>query len=458
MPSSMRSPMRSRLLPKLMAAALVALIFGTVPVPARAGLFNPETFTLANGMKVVVIPDRRAPVVIHMVWYKVGAADEPVGKSGIAHLLEHLMFKGTDKVPAGEFSKIVARNGGRDNAFTSFDYTGYFQAVATDRLELVMKLEADRMSGLVLAPDEVERELQVVLEERRARTDNEPRALLSEQVAAVQYLAHPYGIPVIGWEHELRRLTRADALDFYRTYYAPNNAVLVVAGDITAAELRPLAEKYYGTIPSRPVPPRVRPQEPPQIAARRVEMKDARVRQPSWTRSYLAPSRTAGERQYAVPLAVLSDILGGGSTSRLYRTLVIDEKVAAGAGAHYGGVSLDLTRFYLFATPRPGGSVAEVEAATDRVIDAILRDGVTQKELDRAKTGLLAGAIYARDSLRTAARTFGAALTSGLTIDEIEAWPDLVAAVTVEDVNAAARYVFDLRRSVTGVLLPQPAS
>ena len=301
----------------------------------EAAVFNPETFTLSNGMQVVVVTNRRAPVVSHHVWYKVGSADSPVGKSGLAHFLEHLMFKGTDTLAAGEFSKIVARNGGNENAFTGSDYTGYFQTIARDRLETVMRMEADRMTHLKLEPEEVRTERDVVLEERSMRVDNDPGSRLGELVNATQYLNHPYRLPVIGWRHEMASYTREDALAFYRTWYAPNNAVLIVAGDIDAAELRPLAEKYYGVIPARPVPERHRLVEPPQDAPREVDLADPRVHQPYLIRSWLAPSFTAGETVHAYPLEVLAQVLGGTSTSRLYRSLVIAQKVATSAGAYY---------------------------------------------------------------------------------------------------------------------------
>jgi zinc protease len=443
---------------KLRPLALAVAAWLAVAPPAAAKLFEPTTYTLANGLQVVVIEDHRAPVVVHMVWYKVGAADERRGKSGIAHFLEHLMFKGTPSVPPGEFSKIVARNGGRDNAFTSQDYTGYFQTVARDRLELVMRLEADRMANLVLTDAVVDPERTVVLEERSSRTDNEPASLLYEQMSAAQFLNHPYGVPIIGWEHEIRGLTAADALAFYRTHYAPNNAVLIVAGDVAPAEVKALAEKYYGPVAARPVPPRRRAQEPAANAARRVVLEDARVRQPQLARSYLAPSRSAGEKRHAMPLIVLAEILGGGATSRLHRGLVLNGGVASSAGAWYDSVSLDQSTFTIYATPKPGGDLAAVEAGIDRVVGELLRDGVSAAEVERAKVGLLASAVYARDSLFGAARTFGAALTAGLSVDEIEAWPDLVRAVTLDEVNAAARYVLEPKRSVTGLLRPKPAS
>ncbi len=439
----------ARLLPAL------SLVFG-LAAPASAAVFEPTTFELDNGMQVVVVENHRAPVVIHTVWYRVGAADEPPGKSGIAHFLEHLMFKGTETVAAGEFSKIVARNGGRDNAFTSYDYTGYIQTISRDNLELVMRMEADRMVNLRLAEPDVLTERDVIQEERRQRTDNSPGAKLGEMVLATQYLAHPYRIPVIGWAHEIAQLSREDALAFYKEYYAPNNAILVVVGDVTPDEVRTLAEKYYGVHEPNPdLKPRQRPQEPPQIAARRLTYHDVQVRQPSWRRSYLAPSRASGETQHAVPLQVLSEILGGGSVSRLYQKLVVEERVAAAAGSYYDAVALDKSTFTVYAAPVPGGDVAAVEEAVDVVLVNLLATGVTEAELKRAKDGLMAAAVYARDDLNQAPRVIGNALTGGLTLAHIENWPDEVAAVTAEDVLAAAKAVLDTRRSVTAELLPE---
>ncbi len=440
-----------------MRRVLTVVLLLVAALPAQAALFNPETFTLPNGLQVVAIEDRRVPVVSHMVWYRVGAADEQPGKSGLAHFLEHLMFKGTSTLAPGEFSKTVARNGGRDNAFTSHDYTGYFQNVARDRLELVMRMEADRMQNLRLRDDIVLPERDVILEERRSTLDNNPRSVLGEQMSAVQFFNHPYGKSIIGWEHEMRGLTTQDALDFYKQHYAPNNAILIVAGDINAAELRPLAEKYYGSIPSGIVPPRVRPQEPPQLAARRITLEDGRTRQPSWTRTYLAPTRLAGETRHAVPLSVLVEILNG-RIGRLDRALVQGDGVANGASAWYNDDAIDHSVFGLSATPRVGREVAALEAGIDKVIADLLRDGVTAEEVQRAKTAMRAQIVYARDGAGTAARVIGTGLTAGLTIEQIEAWPDLVAAVTPEAINEAARAVFDIRRSVTGILLPKPQS
>lgn len=425
---------------------------------AGATVFNPETFTLSNGMQVVVITNRRAPIVAHMVWYKVGAADESEGKSGIAHFFEHLMFKGTKSVPPGEFSKIVARNGGSDNAFTTHDYTAYFQKVARDKLELVMKLESDRMTNLVLTDAEVLPERDVVLEERRSRTDNNPGAQLYEAAQAALFLNHPYRIPVIGWKHEIEQLTTQDALNFYRKFYVPNNAILIVAGDINASELRPLAEKYYGRIKRGRNIVRKRVSEPPQLASRRVELASPRVGQINWGKSYIAQGYRTATGNQAYALQVLAEILGGSATSRLYRGLVVEKGLAASAGAWYSPNRLDRGVFGLTLTPRPGIALAIAEAALAKEIRRLLKDGVTSAEISRAKNSLVAGAVYARDSLSAAPNIIGGALATGQTIASFEAWPDRINAVTREQVNDAARSVLVEARSVTSVLRPKKAA
>jgi len=437
------------------AAFVLALLLALLPPPAAAGLFDPTTFTLENGLEVVVVEDHRAPVVAHQVWYRVGAADEPPGKSGIAHFLEHLMFKGTATLAPGEFSRIMARNGAQENASTSQDFTNYYQLVASDKLELVMRLEADRMANLRLAEEDVATELQVILEERRQRIDSSPRALLSEQARAAQYLRHPYRIPVIGWEAEMRGLTRADAVAFYERHYAPNNAILIVAGDVDPAEVRRLAERYYGPLSRRDVPPRQRDGEPAQLAERRLTMEDARVRQATWQRTYLAPSRRGELAPQAMALSVLDYILGGGPTSRLQRSLVIERRLAASAGSSYSSLSWDDTLFYFYATPAEGVELAELEAAIDGELDKLLKEGVTAEEVARAVAALRASAVYARDNLTTAPNLIGAALTAGLTVAQLESWPDDIAKVTPDDVLRAAEAVLERRRSVTAILLPK---
>ncbi|MBL8835566.1 MAG: insulinase family protein [Alphaproteobacteria bacterium] len=436
-------------------AVAVVLLLAAGQTPAAARVFDPETFTLANGMQVVVVTNRRAPIVTHMVWYRAGAGDEVQGRSGIAHFLEHLMFKGTEEVGPGEFSRIVARNGGRDNAFTSHDYTGYFQNVARDRLEAVMRLESDRMANLSLREDEVLSERDVILEERRQVIDSRPPARLREQLFAALFLNHPYGRPIIGWLHEMRTLTRQDAIDWYRRWYAPNNAVLIVAGDISAAELRPLAERTYGAIPARPVPARARPQEPPPQTARRVELRDERVQQPNFSRLWLAPSYRSPGGEHAYALEVLADILGGGQTARLPRALVEERNLAVNAGAFYDPDALDQTTFGISASPRPGVDIAALEAAVDEELARVVADGVSPGEVARAIQRMQDSAVFGRDSLQTGARVFGQVLTTGGTIEDVEQWPERIAAVTAEQVNAAARAVLRPEASVTGLLLPR---
>jgi zinc protease len=440
---------------------LLIMLALVVPAAARAETekqFNAQTFTLANGLQVVVVENHRAATATEMVWYKVGSADEPRGKTGIAHFLEHLMYRGTKETPPGMFSRIVAQNGGRENAFTTADYTGFYQDVAADRLELVMKLEAQRMTDLVITDAVVLPEREVILEERRSRIDNNPTALFNEQINAALFLHHPYRNPVIGWEHEMHELGTADALAFYRTWYAPNNAVLVVAGDVTAAQVRALAEKYYGPIPTRALPERRRVSEPPKVAAARLLMKSARVGDPSWSRSYLAPSYAAGDKQYAYALQVLAEVVGGGSTARLYRALVLDKGVALNAGAFYNPNVLDLGTFGFYAQPQKGVAIADVEAAVEAEVKKVLTDGVSAAEVDRAKQRMRSEAVYARDSLDGPAHVIGEGLATGRSLEEIETWPQHIGTVTVDEVNAAARLVIHDEVGVTGVLLPEPTS
>ena len=433
---------------------LAAILMILSPHLAGAAVFSPQTMTLDNGMQVVLVENHRAPVVTHMVWYKVGSADETEGVSGIAHFLEHLMFKGTKDIAPGDFSKIVARNGGNDNAFTTWDYTGYFQNIARDRLEMVMQMEADRMQNLQLSDDVVLPERDVIIEERRSRIDNNPGALLGEQMRAALYMAHPYGRSIIGWLNEMETLGTDDALAFYHKWYAPNNAILVVAGDITMDQLKPLAEKYYGAIPAGDVATRHRVKEPTQHAPRKVTLTDPRVGQASMSRYYLAPSYNSANADQAAPLEVLSEILGSGTTSRFFRSLVVDQSIATSAGTFYDPVAVDLASFGLYAVPRDGVELPDLEKAVDVEIAKVAENGVTEEELARAKQKLLDSAVFARDSLSAAARTLGEALAVGLTVDQVESWPDRINAVTIEQVNAAAKSVFDDKRSVTGWLQP----
>ena len=424
---------------------------------AIAQSFNPAMYTLDNGLELVVVENHRAPIAVQMVYYKVGGADEEPGKSGLAHFLEHLMFKGTKTRAPGEYSEIIAENGGRENAFTTQDFTGYWQKVAVDRLPLMMELESDRMANLVLHDENVLPELQVILEERRSRVDNEPSGVLGEQVQSATWANHPYRIPIIGWAHEIEQLTTQDAIDFYNRWYAPNNAVVVIAGDLDTETVLALAEQTYGQLPRRDVAMRNRPTEPEHRAARRVEMRDPSVQQASWNRRYIAPSYIAGKTENAYALEVLSQVFGGGSTSRLYRSMVVEGKVASSAGAWYSPDTFDLTTFGVWFSPRPDGSVADGEAAMEAAISALLDEGVDEIEVERAKQRLVDAAIYALDSMQTMARIFGVALATGQTATDVEEWPGRIRAVTVEDVNRAARAVFRPEASTTGVLLPAAA-
>ena len=422
---------------------------------AASGIDDAVTsFALDNGMRVVVVEDHRAPVVQHMVWYRSGSADEPVGSSGVAHFLEHLLFKGTETMAPGEMSATVAANGGQDNAFTSYDYTAYYQRVAADRLELMMRMESDRMVNIRLTEQDIVTERDVILEERNMRVENSPRSLFGEQKSAMQYLNHRYGVPVIGWKHEMEALDMDDALSFYRTFYAPNNAILVVSGDVMPDEVRRLAEIYYGAIPANPdLPERFRAQEPPQTAARRMTFKDARVAQPYVSRSYLAPERDSGAQESAAALTLLAEILGGGTTSFLTEKLQFETSQAVYSGAFYRGISLDSTTFDMIVVPSEGVSLEEVEAGLDAALAAFLDEGVDQDQLDRIKMQFRASEIYALDNVDGIANRYGSALTSGLTIADVQAWPDVVQAVTAEQILDAARAVLRPETSVTGWLL-----
>ena len=436
-------------------ATLLAVLTGPGAAAQDDGAQEAVTaFTLDNGMQVVVVEDHRAPVLQHMVWYRAGSADEPVGSSGVAHFLEHLLFKGTDTMEPGELSATVAANGGRDNAFTSYDYTAYFQRVAADRLGLMMKMEADRMVNLRLSESDIETERNVILEERNMRTENNPAALFSEQMNAAQYLNHRYGVPVIGWKHEMETLDLEDALTFYRRYYAPNDAILVVSGDVDPDEVRQLAETYYAAIPANPdLPERLRSQEPPQTAARRLVFSDPRVAQPYVSRSYLAPERDPGDQESAAALYLLSELLGGGQTSFLAERLQFDTQTAVYSGAFYNGMALDNTTFDLVVVPAEDVTLEQAEAELDATLSAFLEKGVDPDQLERIKLQLRAAQIYERDDVAGIANRYGQALATGLTVEDVQAWPDLLQAVTGEDILASAKAVLRPETSVTGWLM-----
>ena len=429
-------------------------MMGAVLLAGPALADTVSTFTLDNGMQVVVIEDHRAPAVVHMVWYRIGAADESPGHSGIAHFLEHLMFQGTKTVAPGDLSKMVSAQGGSDNAFTTVDYTAYFQRVAADRLDMMMGLEADRMVNLNLTEQDVVTERQVILDERNERTDSDPSALLGEQMAAAQYMNHTYGIPVIGWRHEMEALSRQDALDFYRANYAPNNAILVVAGDVVPEEVLAMARAHYGPLlPSEAIKPRIRPTEPPQLAERRLVLADERVAQPYVIRTYLAPERNPGDQRQAAALKLLAEVLGGNpTTSVLARALQFDTQVATYTSAFYSGSAMDNDTFGFVVMPVPGVTLEAAEAALDGVVAKFAADGVNADDLARIKAQVRAEDIYNRDDTEGLARQYGQALTIGLTIADVQEWPGLLQAVTSEDIMAAAAKVLNRDQAVTGWL------
>ena len=428
--------------------AVMAMMMAAIAAQAE----EVTTYTLDNGMEVVVIEDNRAPVVVHMLWYKVGSADEPAGTSGIAHFLEHLMFKGTAVLAPGEFSSVVAANGGTDNAFTSYDYTAYFQRVAADRLALMMQMESNRMNNLRLTAEDVRTERGVIIEERNQRTENEPNALAREQFRAALFQNHRYGVPIIGWKHEMEQLDMQDALDFYDLYYAPNNAILIVAGDVKPDEVLELAEQYYGVIPAEgQLPVRERPQEPPQRAERRITYVDARVSQPYLVRQYLAPERDPGAQTEAAALVYLAELLGGSPfTSALGQALQFDTQTAIYTNASYSGSWLDDATFSFAIVPAEGVTLSEAEEAMDQVISAFMEGEIDPARMESIRTQLRASEIYALDNVQGIAQRYGAALTQSLTVEDVQAWPEVLQAVTPEDIKEVAAKVFNRDQSVTG--------
>ncbi|MFP7672109.1 M16 family metallopeptidase [Marivita sp. S0852] len=430
-----------------------ACLLAAAPLRAQSIEDQVSTFQLENGMDIVVIEDHRAPAVVHMLWYRAGSADEKPGVSGVAHFLEHLLFKGTEKLAPGEFSEIVKANGGTDNAFTSFDYTAYFQRVAADRLGLMMEMEADRMKNIQLDGEDILTERDVIIEERNQRVENDPGALFREQRMAAQYLNHAYGRPIIGWRHEMVTLDLDAALAFYDQFYSPNNAVLVVAGDVLPDEVLALAQEHYGPIPRNDdLPERVRPSEPPQMAERRITFSDPRVAQPYVMRTYLAPERDPGDQHKAAALTLLAELLGGSQTSVLPQTLQFEDQTSVYAAAFYSGLQLDDTTFGVINVPADGVSLEEAEADMDRVIAEFLEEGVDPDQLERIKFQLRASQVYALDSSNALARRYGAALTSGLTVEDVHAWPDILQSITPDDIMAAANDVFNRDNAVTGFL------
>ena len=443
----------------LIALTLFIAAFAALPSYAQDKVFNAESFTLENGMQVVVIPNHRAPVVTHMVWYKVGAAEEPMGKSGIAHFLEHLLFKGSEGVPSGEFSKRVKKMGGQDNAFTSQDYTAYFQNIAVQNLETVMTMEAGRMRGATMPEEEVDSERLVILEERRQRTENNPLNHFHEQMQNALYPNHPYSIPVIGWGHEMATLSRADAKGFYDIWYAPNNAILVVSGDITAKELRPLAEKTYGVLPAGDIPPRVRTQSPDFPGTQEMTLEHPSIHNRQYMRAYRVPSERL-DKKTALAFQVLEDLLSNGSTSRLYKAMIIERPLATSVNFSYRGTAYDETSAWLSATLKDENvSFDDVETAFQIELQKVIEEGIPEAELRRSKDRMQDAAVYARDSLSGPAMILGYTLSTGGTIDDVELWPQDIESVTAEDIQSAVKtYLINNANHVTGYAIPPQAT
>jgi zinc protease len=411
-------------------------------------------FALQNGMQVVVVPDHRAPVITQMLWYRVGAVDDTPGIGGLAHFFEHMMFRGTASLPGEGYAQTVARNGGTENAFTTHDFTAFYVQIAKDRLRLVMSLDADRMANLDLSDANVRTERDVVLEERRMRIDNDPQSLLREQMEAALYLSHPYGRPVIGWAEEIRHIGRVEAQDFYQHHYAPNNCILVVAGDVTPQDVRTAAEAEYGKVPARPVAVRWEFAQPPRLGETRMTIAREDVKVPLFLRIYRVPSYTEAKPGEAEALETLAQLMGGDATSALYRELVVKRRLASDVGASYSGYARDAGEFEVYAVPRPGVRLDVLEHNVDDVMQTFTKAHPKAADLERAKTQLVADSVYRRDSQYAMASAYGQALVIGLTADDVTEWPDRIRAVSGEAVQRAAVDDLVKKEAVTGYLVP----
>jgi zinc protease len=423
-------------------------------VPVRA----PQTseYKLDNGMRIIVKPDHRAPVAISMVWYRVGSVDEITGHTGLAHALEHMMFKGTRDVGPGQFSRMIAAAGGRDNAFTSRDATAYFQTLQKSQLGLALKLEADRMTNLSLSADEFKREIQVVMEERRWRVDDQARSRVAEQLMATVFKEHPYRQPVIGWMNDLKNMTVDDAREFYERWYGPNNALLVVVGDVTSEEVLALAKQYFGPLKPRALPERKPQVEPEQHGIQRITVK-APAELPSLVMTYRVPALQDPENDWEpYALDVLSDVLAGNAAARLNRSLVRDQRIASSASAGYDSIGRGPALFQLYATPTPGKDVRELEQALRREVQNVVDKGVSADELERVKAQSVAAHVYERDSMMFQARQIGGLEVAGISHRYLDLLLEKTKAVTGEQVQAVARkYLVDDGLTVA-TLDPQP--
>lgn len=425
--------------------------------PALAQVFNPTSFTLENGLQVVVVENHRAPVINHMIVYRVGAKDEPIGKSGIAHFMEHLMFKGTPKIPAGEFSQIVRSIGGQDNAFTTQDYTAYFQSVAREHLPLVMEMEADRMTNLALTDEIVAVERDVIIKERGQRTDNDPIGAFWEDINNLIFVNHPYAIPVIGWRHEIENLSKTDIETFYQKWYAPNNAIVLISGDINVKEAKNLVREYYAPIEIKTLPNRVDTTIPSLTGQRRLIKQSPRIQQPLWSRHYRAPQSTVDTIKDSDALLFFADIFGGGATGILYQKLVVEQKIATNAFISYSAQSIGPARFSFIITPAEGINVEGLDLAVNAVLDEFFKNGISEQKISETAESLKIQSIFARDTLTGAGRILGGALASGLDIKTVEDWPKRVDAIQATDVMTAARKLLTDPHNlpVSGIMIPE---
>jgi zinc protease len=426
---------------------------------SSAAVANPHEFLLDNGLRLIVKQDHRSPVVVTQIWYKAGSIDEVNGVTGVAHVLEHMMFKGTEKVPNGDFSKKIAAAGGRENAFTSYDYTAYYQQLHKNHLPMAMELEADRMRNLILTEEEFSKEIKVVMEERRLRTDDQARSLLYEKMMSVAYQAHPYKNPIIGWMNDLENMRVEDAREWYDRWYAPNNAILIVVGDVDANEVFRLAQKNYGTIPKHPLLPlnARKPQtEPPQTGTKRIIVK-APAELPYLMMGYHAPTiKNVMEDWEPYALEILEGVLDGHASARLNKSLVRESQIANSANAGYSAMARGPSVFFLSAVPRAGKTVAELEQALRKEIEKITKDGVTEDELARVKAQVVAGHVYQRDSIFSQAMQLGRLESTGLSYRDIDIILEKLKAVTAEQVHDVAKKYFNDDSLTVAVLDPQP--
>ncbi len=436
------------------AVLFITLLIVLPPSYSVANSIAYEHFTLKNGLQVVLVPNHKVPAVSHMVWYRTGAHDEENGKTGLAHLLEHLMFKATDKLAAGEFSSNVAKAGGNDNAFTHYDYTGYYQNIARNKLPMVMAMEADRMQNIKLNEKQLKKEKLVVLEERRSRIENNPLALLAEQMDKELFQNHPYGRPIIGWPDDIESLSLADTTAFYQRHYAPNNAVLIIVGDITIDELQPMAEKYYGPLKPSSLPPRniQRHITPPK--AQRITRPDERIHKSQWLRFYIAPQYSQ-ECSTCYALTLLSYLLGESRTSQLYEKLVVNKKLATSVSSNYDDLSLGPATFSISATPAPNISLEILEKEINTQLEYAASHPFSEAQITRAKQALSAQVIYAQEDFSTLGRIFGTLYVLGLDGDYVTQWKSQINKVTSQQIMLAAQHILKSEHAITGWLVPK---